>query len=352
MKLKSVLLLAVAMSCGLVAMLGVQQVLSGDKGDVKVDTVPVLVATTEIAPGIPLGEMNVAFKDWPKSTVPEGAVTKKEEYEERALKIRAVPGDIIMLAKLGPKGAFGASTEIPLGMRVMSVAVDLTMTHSGLILPGNHVDVLVSYSAHVPGRGRVYKIKTVLEGIEVFATDHIRDTVNADQPDVKAKNISLLVTPEQGAALMLAESQGKLHLALRPEGEETDPNRTINPETLFELEQNQQLAGQPEDATPPAPSSEGGPNDLNAFLDKQAQAAGQTNDLNAAIAPIKPKWRIEIFSGSERRIEEVDIPEPEETIPEADSVQSAAAASPPWLGALGRFFTSAGDDRQPEPVNH
>ena len=63
MKLKSVLLLAVAMSCGLVAMLGVQQVLSGDKQVNQDDNVTkVLVATAEIVPGHRLDESNVVFK--------------------------------------------------------------------------------------------------------------------------------------------------------------------------------------------------------------------------------------------------------------------------------------------------
>src|ERR1700733_1505866 len=43
MKMKSLVLLAMAIGCGLVAMLGVRQVLSGDKGPA-VDTVKVLLA--------------------------------------------------------------------------------------------------------------------------------------------------------------------------------------------------------------------------------------------------------------------------------------------------------------------
>ncbi len=74
MKMKSLVLLAMAIGCGLVAMLGVRQVLSGDKG-AAVETVKVLVAVTGIMPGQPLDDTNVAFKDWPKDKVPQGAVT-------------------------------------------------------------------------------------------------------------------------------------------------------------------------------------------------------------------------------------------------------------------------------------
>ena len=52
MKTKSMVLLAMALGCGLVAMLGVQQILSGEQ-KVK-DTVPVLVAKQEIGAGTKL----------------------------------------------------------------------------------------------------------------------------------------------------------------------------------------------------------------------------------------------------------------------------------------------------------
>ena len=70
MKTKSMVLLAMALGCGLVAMLGVQQILSGEQ-KVK-DTVPVLVAKQEIGAGMKLEPSQVAFEDWPRENVPAG----------------------------------------------------------------------------------------------------------------------------------------------------------------------------------------------------------------------------------------------------------------------------------------
>ena len=84
MKMKSLVLLAMAIGCGLVAMLGVQQVLSGDKKP-PAETGKVLVAITNIMPGQPLDDSNVAFKAWDKNDIPQGAVTTHEEYQERSL---------------------------------------------------------------------------------------------------------------------------------------------------------------------------------------------------------------------------------------------------------------------------
>ncbi len=53
MKTKSLVLLAMALICGFVAMLGVQQIMSGEKAPKK-DLVSVLVAKQEIEPGVRL----------------------------------------------------------------------------------------------------------------------------------------------------------------------------------------------------------------------------------------------------------------------------------------------------------
>jgi pilus assembly protein CpaB len=232
MKLKSVVLLAVAVACGLVAMLGVQQALSNKGKEEKIPTAKVLVATTDIAPGVRLDESNTGFKEVALELVPPGAVTKAEEYTDRALRGGAVAGEMIMVAKLGEKGVFGASGEIPKGMRVITVPVTATTTHSGLIRPGDRVDVMVTFKVRIAGEGMAAKTRTVLEYIKVFATDSLiaGDTPTGDGTEIKAKNISLLVWPEQAQDLMTAKSEGELHLALRhkndgPAAEEQDRPR-------------------------------------------------------------------------------------------------------------------------------
>ena len=152
MKMKSLMLLAVAVGCGLVAMLGVQQVLSGDRGD-HVEKVRVLVARTEIDPGVPLDQDNVVFRDVPKEAVPENPVSKLEEYEERALTARVYANQVICVPQLGEKGVFGFTIDIPQGMRVITIPVNATTAHSGLMKPGDRVDVIATFQLQRPGLG-------------------------------------------------------------------------------------------------------------------------------------------------------------------------------------------------------
>jgi pilus assembly protein CpaB len=288
-------LLALAVGCGLVAMLGVKQAMSKKKGAAEADLATVLVATTDIPPGVPLNESNVGFKKVPKALVPPGAVTKPEEYTDRSLRVAAVANETIFVAKLNEPGMFGASCEIEPGMRVVSVAVDATKTHSGLMQPGDRVDVLVTYKARTD-TGMMNKTKTVLEYIKVFATDSRRATVvkTDEEGDYQAKNISLLVDPDQANLLMLAESKGKIHLALRNEQDTATADAAPVDDDFFE----------DADATKGA---EDKPEE-----DHFADAVDPTDIHTAvreeqALQEVRPSWKVQIFAGGDQILEEIDL---------------------------------------------
>jgi pilus assembly protein CpaB len=317
MKMKSLVLLAMAIGCGLVAMLGVRQVLSGDKGPA-VETAKVLVAVTTIMPGQPLDDTNVSFKDWPKDRIPQGAVTTHEQYMERSLRVSAVPNEVIMAAKLNEKGVFGGSSEIPAGMRVATVPVTTTQTHSGLILPGDRVDVVVTYTMHkmTGGQmntqvGEIRKARTILQYIEVFATDNIRISSGSNgenTKEVSAKNISLLVTPDQYNLLALAAEKGKITLALRHRGDKEEVHPKIYDEQLFDTDA---LTKGNEDKKDDESTDSGKNKDVRRALDKeQSKTAVKEEPKEEA----KPSWKIRVYEGDKLREEQVELPaEPEPT---------------------------------------
>ncbi len=326
MKMKSLVLLAMAIGCGLVAMLGVQQVLSGDKKP-PTETGKVLVAITNIMPGQPLDDTNVAFKAWDKNDVPQGAVTKPEEFLERSLRVSAFPNEPIMVANLNEKGVFGGSSEIPKGMRVATVPVTLTKTHSNLILPGDRVDVVVTYTMarHVSGQmnsqaGEIKKAKTILQYIEIFATDNVRQSAvpNGETKEVSAKNISLLVTPDQYVLLMLAESKGAISLALRHRGDDSQSQPSEVDETAFE---HLKVTRGPNDKKT---------DDVRDTLDaEQTKVAEVPKKPEVKPEPVKekPTWTLKVFEGDKLREEQVELPED----PDAAPVKAGAKAGSGWM---------------------
>ncbi len=358
MNSKSMILFMVAIGCGLVAMLGVQQVLSKNNNKPKEGVVKVLVAQADIHPGVPVNETNTKFVDWPKNRVPENAVTQKEQYEERSLRTSAVPGDVITLTKLGAKGVLGGSNEIPKGMRVATVKVDQTKTHSGVISPGDRVDVVLIYTQSGRGSNRISKAKMILEYIEVFQTDDLRKSAVAASgaKEVKSKNISLLVDPKQYNLLALASSAGTISLSLRSPEDDEIYNKDLSID-ITEFDDSLVSAGI-ENGLDEMLESENENSNLSDFLNesegneltenKEVTETKKQVETPAPVVvvqkPAKPKWKMTIYSGEVVQEVEVDTDEENpvsnvsETHPKSASNHSR---KPSWSGWVQGILTGA-----------
>ncbi len=313
MKMKSMVLFTVAIGLGLFAMYSVQKVMSQNRGT-ETEYGQVLVAISDIPPGVPLDDSNVSFRKWPKDAIPEGAVVSEEQYVERALKGAAVSGEMLMVAKLGEKGVFGASSEIPDGMRAVTVSVDPTKTHSGQIQPDDRVDVLVTYKSRTK-KGMITRTKAVLEFIQVFSVDNRRAGLPGENEEVSAKNISLLVTPDQANLLMLAESKGTLHLALRHKTDD-DPAKPAMVDDSFFDDVETQLGertgefdeGAKERRVMAAPDPKNIAEALKRELAGQGTPPAEPSGPEIPAEPAPEMWKIQIYTGKEVRIEEVELP--------------------------------------------
>jgi Flp pilus assembly protein CpaB len=205
----------------------------------------------------------------------------------------AIPGEVLLLGKFGEKGVFGASNEIPEGMRLATVRVDLTKTHSGLMMPGDHVDLVLTYL----GKGKISRTMTILEHVEIFATDSKRRTSSndANSAENKAKNISLLVTPEQYQICMLAESKGQLTLALRNANDTELANTAPVGEGIF-VDTSLRRFGNRETE------------DVDDFLTAFEE---DDSEIIEDVVEEVPTWEIKIITHSGVRVEKVELPEGE-----------------------------------------
>ncbi len=352
MKQKSMVLLAVAGACGLVAMIGVQQLMSNkNAGAAEEPMVTVLVATAEIPARTPIDEANCVFEERPEKDVAADAVTTPEQYEGLAPKTRLFPGDVVTMSKLGTETK--ASVAIPKGMRVSTVAVNLTKSHSGLITPGDFVDLSVTYQSRSNESGLTTKSKTFMQNIQVFATDSVRADESDGAEEVKAKNISLLVTPAQGNLLKLAERLGEIHLVLRGEGDDTEAD--IPDFDVADLEEMGAggLAGLIEKKNAQGDGDGGEPEPgLRSFIDRmgdpgenQPERVATTEPAPEPVAVAEPEpqheiWTIEIRAGEDVLTEDILVPvEPPEPTTSFDD------------GPFGGFTTGDADDadRTSEP---
>jgi pilus assembly protein CpaB len=232
-------LLMLALGCGLVASIGITQVMANRNtkpSGLDSETVQVIVADKDISVGEPLSAALVKQEPWPKDRVPSGALSNIEDVEGRRIRQRVFEGEPILENKLLSKGASaqGASAVIPVGYRVVSVLVD-SVSGAGLILPGDRVDVLVYLVSNSQHAIAETSTRTVLQDIKVFAVNDVVD-MDKDGKDksITAKTISLLVTPAQAAKVTLASEMGKIRLVMRgPEDNAHAEDASAKPEELL-----------------------------------------------------------------------------------------------------------------------
>ncbi len=211
MRTKSLVLIIIALGCGLVASIGISEVLKQKPTNQAVETEPVLVAALDIDIGKKLDVQNVKIEQWPKGKVPEGALHEIDDKQDNYTRSRMYAGEPILTAKLMDNN--GANAPIPDGYRVIPVRVDLD-TVIGLIQPGDLVDVMVflRQGPDVPRTGTY----TILRMVRIYAVNSQTDrATDAKGQDMAAKTVSLLVKPQQGERLALATELGKIRLALR-----------------------------------------------------------------------------------------------------------------------------------------
>lgn len=155
--------------------------------------------------------------DWPGTAPLIGAFTKPEELVGRTLLYPATAGDPITDRQLAAVGSgAGLSPHIPDGMRAISLKSDAVTGVAGYLLPGTHVDVLVTYKAVDAAGGSTGAMitSTVLQDVPILTAGQQL------QPDPTGKAVTtdvvtLLVTPVDAQKATLASSQGTIHFILR-----------------------------------------------------------------------------------------------------------------------------------------
>ena len=181
----------------------------------KAPSVQVLVAGRNLEIGSLIKEADFKMAEWP-GALPPGAIVKKEDAIGRGVIIAIYDGEPIIESRLAPKGAgAGLAANIKPGMRAVALRVNDVNGLAGFVIPGMHVDVLISGTPPTnpnPNAGAV--AKTLLQDIEILsAGQNIQK--DAEGKPVVVNLVNVLVTPEQAEVLNLATNDTRVQLVLR-----------------------------------------------------------------------------------------------------------------------------------------
>jgi len=211
-----------------------------------VETKPVVVAAMNMDIGMRLNKPMLKTVDWPVVSIPNNAymdvtAVLGENPEEQKIVLQTIQeGEVILPYKLsGPGGRGGLAPHIPDDMRAITISVNEIRGVAGFVLPGNHVDLLLTSS--LGQKDQKMATRALLQDVVVLG---VAQEISQKKNDPKiVKSVTLLVTPKQAQMLTLAQSIGGITLVLRKEGDTSTYN--AEPVTLAGLLSSEEVAPTP-----------------------------------------------------------------------------------------------------------
>jgi pilus assembly protein CpaB len=175
--------------------------------------VPIVLAARSLPIGSVITEQDVKTVAWPGNAIPSGYIGSVADALGRGVITSVAENEPLLAAKVSTKDAGGGLPIIIRdGMRAMSVRVDEVIGVAGFVLPGTHVDVMLTLEK---GENRSQATtRTILQNVQILAAGQQVQRDKEGKPQTVSV-VTLLTTLEDAELLVLAGKEGRLQLALR-----------------------------------------------------------------------------------------------------------------------------------------
>jgi pilus assembly protein CpaB len=204
---------------------------------VQVNTTEVLVARADIGLGHIATEKDFKWQTWPADAVTPAFITRSQQSAQRELSgaIARAPilaGEPITAHKLIKPGQGGVLAAIlPSGMRAISTKIKEETSVGRLILPNDHVDVILIRRLRTKAGAEEHVSDTLFRNVRVLAIGQQIETKEGKKSTEGAANTATLeLTPKQSELLALGASMGEISLALRSVADLSGENGPSNSE--------------------------------------------------------------------------------------------------------------------------
>jgi pilus assembly protein CpaB len=301
MRPKSLILLSLALGCGLVATLGINQVMS--KGSPVAapegEKMEIFVAVQDIGMNDQVTADHIKLEEWPKDKVPMDALGDLEAIIGRRAKMPILPGEPLRDGKLMIEGEYTRATDhVTPGCRLVAMKVNAESTGGYIIKPGDRVDLMV-YLRKDPTLGIDKTIgKTFLQNIKVFAVGGVITEEEGDSTK-NYQHLTVEVTPDQADKFKLASYMGQIDLSVRGSADDTiiDAPVTDAEDFVNNLMGRGSSQGSPANTTSDEPKEEP-TTESPSIPGIEALAA----DLSKEFQPqVEEPWSMQIVEGSSVR---------------------------------------------------
>lgn len=191
----------------------------------------VLVAARDIGPGEVLTDADMRWEQWPKAVIDQRFTLKTSgddpmaTFRDTMARRTIMLGEPLAQAMIIKQGDAGVTSAVLApGMRSVTIEVSARQGAAGLILPGDHVDIMlitdVRSIASVPdstGRDSVsrYAAEAILRNVKVIAVNQLLAKEPGTGPGINSSTVTLEVSAEDAQKVMVAGQLGTLVLSLR-----------------------------------------------------------------------------------------------------------------------------------------
>jgi pilus assembly protein CpaB len=220
MKPKTIVLMVVAVVCGLAASYMTSKVIAERNrtpaAPAEEEKVTVLVASKKVPMGTLIKDPTKYFveKAYTKGDEPKKAIKSWDQLKDHRLNKPLSEDQFVTLEDLMDPKQMGIDALLPSGMRAVTLKVNAASIVAGFVQASSHVDVV-----QVVRHGDESTTQTILQNMLVLATDANMNR-SEDKPAMMASTVTLAAKPEDAQKLKLAEAIGELSLALRPADDE------------------------------------------------------------------------------------------------------------------------------------
>lgn len=225
---RSWLLLGVALVLGGVSAYGVKRYIEQHVEDIEARsrakrTVKVVVPKEDLAKGTVLQAAHVAVREVPQEWTHSNAISPEqfERVEGQPLAYPVARGEMLLWSLLEGGRSPSFSARLPTGQRGITVTVDEVNSISGLLQPGDRIDLMVT----VKHEQKSY-LFPLLQNVTVLATGAQAIPVagwdGKDSSKRSFSTVTLETSPEDGRRVIAAREVGKLTAMLRAPGDKAE----------------------------------------------------------------------------------------------------------------------------------
>ncbi len=234
MKSKAIIPLAIGLVVGVFAIKYTMDTVKKAQGSVKpVTMVKAVIARQDIPATVSITEEMVMAKETPKTPLlPADAFSKTEDLIGRVA-FKSIPaGSPILPTMIAPEGTMpGLMVRVKEGYRAVAVRIDESSGVGYLVSPNDWVDVFSVMEVNKNGTKET-ESQVILERVQVGAVGQVlgKSSEEGGGGGGHAKTITLLVKTEDVPRLHLAQTRGRITLAMRG-SEDTKVTRHDKPQT-------------------------------------------------------------------------------------------------------------------------